>query len=202
MSIIELEGAYNVRDVGGLATADGRQTRHALLYRGDSLDAITDSDQDLLFRKLKIGAVIDVRARKEIACAAWRDSAVRYYQLAVIGDENAGTSPLPVSDPPELAKVYLADLQRGAPALCEILEVLAEQLGAGIPCIVHCAAGRDRTGGIMAVLLAAIGVGDEEIARDYVLSNHHARHVERRLAENPLYANGQVTGHGPVPGEC
>jgi protein-tyrosine phosphatase len=198
MSIIELAGAYNVRDVGGLATADDGQTRHALLYRGDSLDAITDNDQDLLFRQLNIGTVVDVRARKEIAYAKWRDTAVRYYQLAVISDENVGTSPLPVSDPAELAKVYLADLQNGAPVLREILAVLANHLEAGIPCIVHCAAGRDRTGGIMAVLLAAIGVRDEEIVRDYVLSNHHARHVERRLAENPLYANGQITGHGPV----
>ena len=47
MTAVELQGAYNVRDLGGLRTSDGRRTRHGLVYRGDSLDHLTGSDTEL-----------------------------------------------------------------------------------------------------------------------------------------------------------
>ena len=50
MTAVELQGAYNVRDLGGLRTSDGRRTRHGLVYRGDSLDHLTGSDTELLVR--------------------------------------------------------------------------------------------------------------------------------------------------------
>jgi len=49
MTAVELQGAYNVRDLGGLRTRDRRRTKHGLIYRGDSLDSITAADASLLF---------------------------------------------------------------------------------------------------------------------------------------------------------
>ena len=197
MSVIDLDGAYNVREVGGLATLDGGRTRHRLLYRGDSLDAISARDADLLFNKLGIGAVIDVRSKPEIAYAKWRD-AVDYHHLPLIEEGSIGKQPFPSAIPTELAKAYLSDLQEGRSQLRAIAEVLAGHLSSARPCIVHCAAGRDRTGAIFAVLLAAVGVRDEDIAADYAQSNRSARHVAQRLAANPLYANGQTAAREPV----
>jgi protein tyrosine/serine phosphatase len=198
MGAIELDGAYNVRELGGLVTRDGGRTRHCVLYRGDSLDVISERDQDVLFNKLHIGAVIDVRSKQEITYAKWKGSAVLYYQLALLGDQEIGTRAFPNAAPEKLAEVYLSNLQQGISAVCATFEVLASHLGAGTPCIIHCAAGRDRTGAIVATLLAALGVRDEDIARDYVQSNVHAHHVTQRLAENPLYANGRTDDGEPV----
>lgn len=198
MSAIELDGAYNVRDLGGLVTLDGGRIRPRLLYRGDSLDDISTRDEGLLFEKLRIGAVIDVRSKQEIAYAKWKDSAVDYYQLALLDDNYIGRHAFPSAVPEGLAKVYLSNLQLGITAVRTTLEVLASQLSAGIPCIINCAAGRDRTGAIIATLLAALGVRDEDIALDYIQSNRCASHVTRRLARNPLYANGHAAGGKPV----
>ncbi len=198
MSAVELDGAYNVRDVGGLRTPDGGQTRSGLLYRGDSLDAISAQDEDRLFRELGIGAVIDVRTKAEVRPAHWRESGVRYWQVPLIAEEYLGQQPLADASPAQLAAGYLKDLRRGAGALQKIGAILADELSQPVPCLVHCAAGRDRTGAIMAVLLAAVGVRDEDIAADYIRSNHHAHHVTRRLAENPIYANGLAADGKPV----
>lgn len=199
MRIVELEGAYNVRDIGGVPAADGRRIRPGLLYRGGSLDAITASDQDLLFVQLRIGAVIDVRARREIGPASWRDAFANYHQLPVISDELIGTSPMPQNDPHALADVYLNDLERAAPIAARIVDLTAGYTGQRIPCIIHCAAGRDRTGLLAAVLLMVLDVQDAVIAHDYVLSNQDASHVERGLAANPLYLNGRLPGHELAP---
>jgi hypothetical protein len=72
------------------------------------------------------------------------------------------------------------------------LEVTAANLQAGVPTLFHCAAGRDRTGVMAALLLDLVGVTFGEIARDYVQSNRNARRVTQKLAENPLYANHEA----------
>jgi protein-tyrosine phosphatase len=199
MNVVELDGAYNVRDIGGLRTLAGGRTRHFLLYRGDSLDAISEKDEKLLFEKLKIGVVIDVRSRVEVDDTGLRSPTARYYQLPLIDDKSIGKLPFIHMSPEELADAYLADLHQGTAALRSIFEILAAHLINGTACIVHCAAGRDRTGAIMALLLASVGVRDEDIALDYVKSNRHADRIARRLASNPLYANGQTVDRRPVP---
>lgn len=199
MGAIELDGAYNVRDLGGLPTGDGGQTRRGLLYRGDSLDALSGHDQDLLFGQLGIGVVVDLRTRPEVAPAAWRDGPVRYFQFPLISERKMGTEPFPVGQPEDLGRLYLSNLAEGEEAVRDTLAVLAEYLAQPTPCIVHCAAGRDRTGVIMAELMSMLGVTDEAIARDYSQSNRHAAEVARRLAANPLYANGQSrTGYEAI----
>ncbi|HEV2371103.1 MAG TPA: tyrosine-protein phosphatase [Streptosporangiaceae bacterium] len=199
MSAIELDGAYNVRDLGGLPTEGGSQTRYGLLYRGDSLDAISPHDQDTLFHQLGIGVVVDLRTRPEVAPAAWRDGSVQYYQFPLISERKMGTEPFPVGQPEDLGRLYMSNLEDGQEPVRATLEVLAEHLSKGTPCIVGCAAGRDRTGVIMAVLLSMLGVTDDAIAQDYSESNRHAAEVALRLASNPLYANGQPpTGYEAI----
>jgi len=201
MTAVELQGAYNVRDVGGLRADGGGWTRPGLLYRGDSLDALSAADEKVLFGELGIGTVIDVRTPAEVSPAPWRESGVGYRQIPLIAPEFLGKQPMAQAAPPQLAAAYLSDLQRGAGALREICAVLAAELERGVPCLVHCAAGRDRTGAIMAVLLSAIGVTDAEVAADYTRSNRHAGHVTQRLAANPMYANGLSASGDPVLAE-
>lgn len=188
MTAVDLQGAYNVRDLGGLRTAGGGETRYGLIYRGDSLDDITTADAEVLFDKLGIGAVIDLRTKAETELGH-PDLPVSRYRFSVLGEGKLGTEPFPSDDPAELAKVYLSNITNGRHSVRETLGVIAPNLEAGVATLFHCAAGRDRTGIMAALLLGIGGVTDGQIADDYVQSNRNARRVTRKLAENPLYRN-------------
>jgi protein-tyrosine phosphatase len=188
MTAIELQGAYNVRDLGGLRTRDGRFTRPGVIYRGDSLDNITPGDAKILFDKLGIGTIIDLRTKAETDLVELSFPVLRY-RYSVLIEGRLGSEPFPSDDPAELAKVYLSNLDHGRPAVKATFDIIAANLPAGVPTLFHCAAGRDRTGIVAAVLLSLVGVTDGQIAMDYVQSNRNARRVTKKLEENPLYAN-------------
>ena len=189
MTAVELEGAYNVRDLGGLRTVSGARTRHGLIYRGDSLDAITSADAELLFGKLRIGTIVDLRTKAETELSREKLPVPRF-RFSVLVEGRLGTEPFPSDEPAELAKVYLGNLDDGRAAVKGTFEVVAGNLPRGVATLFHCAAGRDRTGIMAALLLGVVGVTNGQIAQDYVQSNRNARRVTRKLAENPLYANG------------
>jgi protein tyrosine/serine phosphatase len=188
MTAVELQGVYNVRDLGGLRTKDGRRTKHGVIYRGDSLDSITPADATILFDKLGIGTIVDLRTKAETELSGQLFPVPRY-RYSVLVEGRLGHEPFPSDDPTELAKVYLSNIRTGQAAVKGTFEIIAANLPAGVATFFHCAAGRDRTGIIAALLLGLVGVTDGQIAMDYVQSNRNARRVTKKLAENPLYAN-------------
>jgi len=191
MTAVDLQGAANVRDLGGLRTRDRRRTRPGLIYRGDSLDSITLADATILFDKLGIGTIVDLRTAAETELTEL-SFPVPWYRFSVLAEGRLGRVPFSSDDPAELAKVYLNNLEGGREAVKRTFEVIAANLQAGVPTLFHCAAGRDRTGIISALLLDLVDVTFGEIAKDYVQSNRNARRVTRKLAENPLYANHEA----------
>lgn len=188
MTAIELQGAYNVRDLGGLRTKDKRITRPGVIYRGDSLDSITPDDAKILFDKLGVGTIIDLRTKAETELTEL-NLPVERVRYSVLIEGRLGHEPFPSDDPVELAKVYLSNIDNGRAAVKGTLDIIARNLRAGEATLFHCAAGRDRTGIMSALLLGLVGVTDGQIAMDYVQSNRNARRVTKKLAENPLYAN-------------
>ncbi len=188
MTAIELQGAYNVRDLGGLRTKNGRLTRPGVVYRGDSLDNITPADEKILFDKLGIATIVDLRTLAETESKDLHFPVPRY-RFSVLVEGRLGHEPFPSDDPAELAKVYLKNLESGRAAVTGTFDIIAANLQAGAATLFHCAAGRDRTGIIAALLLSLVGVTDGQIAMDYVQSNRNARRVTKKLAENPLYAD-------------
>jgi protein-tyrosine phosphatase len=191
MTAVDLEGAYNVRDLGGLRTRDKRRTRYGLIYRGDSLDSITPADSKMLFGELGIGTIVDLRTKDETDLVEL-SFPVQRCRFSVLAEGRLGREPFPSDDPAELAKVYLGNLEGGRAAVKSTFDVIAGNLREGVPTLFHCAAGRDRTGIMAALLLDLVDVTFGEIARDYVQSNRNARRVTQKLAENPLYANHEA----------
>ena len=191
MTAVDLQGAFNVRDLGGLRTRDGRRTRYGLIYRGDSLDSITPSDAQVLFEKLGISTIVDLRTQAETDLIELSFPVARC-RFSVLAEGRLGREPFPSDDPAELAKVYLNNIEGGRQAVKNTFEVIAANLQAGVATLFHCAAGRDRTGIMSALLLDLVDVTFGEIAKDYVQSNRNAKRVTRKLAENPLYANNEA----------
>jgi protein-tyrosine phosphatase len=194
MTAVELQGAYNVRDLGGLRTSDGRITRDGLVYRSDSLAHLTRSDTERVFGELGIGVIIDLRTKEETE-GEDAEFSVPGYRFSLLEEGRLGREPFPSDDPAELAKVYLSNLDHGRAAAAATVEILGRYISDGVPSLFHCAAGRDRTGVISALLLALVNVTDSQIAADYVQSNRHARLVTRKLATNPLYSHHDAHGN-------
>ena len=180
---LDLEGTYNVRDLGGYRTADGRTTRWRTFLRADSLHRLSAESQASLI-DYGLQAAIDLRGSSELEerpSVFSGSSDVVYYHRNLLGDEPlAGTEYILVREASErIANSYTSWLDLLKPRFGEVLATLAEP-GAR-PAIFHCASGQDRTGIISALLLCIAGVPAETIAEDYGLSAPYLR--ERYLAE-------------------
>ncbi|MFC0506279.1 tyrosine-protein phosphatase [Micromonospora costi] len=186
---VTFDRLHNFRDLGGYRADDGRTVRWGLVYRSDSLGKLTGTDLER-FRQLRVRTVIDLRYPWEIAARgrvpdvdglAWHNLSIEHrpYDQATID---------PALDPWRyLADRYAEVAADGARELRRALEVIA---GADGPLVFHCASGKDRTGLLAALLLALLGVDDDQIAEDFALTelaterlvaDWHALHPDRTL---------------------
>ncbi|MBF9134226.1 tyrosine-protein phosphatase [Plantactinospora sp. S1510] len=161
---------FNFRDVGGRPGLDGRLVQRQRLYRSDSPHRI-DGDDRKAFAALGIRTVIDLRRPSEVR----RHGRVPSYDgLAYhhIHPEHAFWEESAYSEELGLAR-YLAERYHdlattGSAGLVAAIEVIADAQAA--PALVHCVAGKDRTGVVCALTLSVLGVADEDIAEDYARS--------------------------------
>jgi hypothetical protein len=182
---VALEGAFNCRDLGGYTTADGSRVRWGSVFRSDALQLLSTGDLRQL-QSLGVDRVIDLRSPGEIATVgrgSLAEGTVRYLTASVIpslSDEALGAPP---GD--DIAQRYLWYLDVGRDALAMIFENLAEE-GRGAV-VFHCAAGKDRTGVLAALLLSVLGVGEDDIIADYALTNRAMPSILERLARDPRH---------------
>ena len=162
---LPLDGTRNVRDVGGYATRTGRRTRWRTLLRSDELTCIPPHAQQELL-DLGLRQVIDLRWPEELDRSPnvfLESPVVRYTSVPLLADD-----PTPHHG---LAGMYLHVFDARSPQLAEVARaLLAED---GLPAIVGCAAGKDRTGVSIALLLDLVGVPTDVIVEDYALSAHY-----------------------------
>jgi protein tyrosine/serine phosphatase len=191
---IKLEGAFNVRDLGGLSTDDGRSLTPGLVYRGDALRSLTPEDRRVITEDLGVKTVIDLRTIEEAGGDGLEDARtfpeLTVFNFSIVPEGRIGREPFPSNEPEKLAVRYVENLEEGLDAIRDALVEISAAAERGEPVLFHCQAGRDRTGLLSALLLKLVGVADDEVIADYVASNRNAADVTKRLLENPLYANG------------
>ena len=158
---LRLPGTRNLRDVGGYPAGDGRETRWRTLLRTDALDQLPVASQETL-HELGIRQVIDVRWAHEVEGrpSVFLDSnEVRYRNLPIMPDQAV---------PDGIAATYRHMFDTRSTALAGIARALLDP--GGLPAVIGCAAGVDRTGVTVALLLSAVGVPADVVAGDYALS--------------------------------
>ena len=217
---IRLDGTTNTRDLGGLPTTDGGTTVPGRILRSDNLQTLTEADVGRLVHDIGLSQVVDLRTTAEILLEgrgplrAVPGLEHRHFTLlperghhtdvfAVEDEELPGDLPgdwvetlLPrqeterdAGEPPAV-RAYLGYLQHRGEAVVGALRALA---GAGPGAsVVHCAAGKDRTGVVVALALAVAGVRDEEIVADYALTAEVIEALVAKLAASPTYAEDMV----------
>jgi len=198
---VDLEGTANTRDVGGLPTVDGRTTRSGILLRSDNLQQLTGSDVHRLVEELGLRTVVDLRSRGEVHLEGpgpLRAAGLTHHHLSLIPellgepDEAEVDRAVPhrpargTDDPTDMTGYYVGYLQDVPDSMATALRVLAD--GSSGPTVVHCAAGKDRTGVVVAVALSLAGVRRSAVVADYVRSAERVEAVLARLQASPTYA--------------
>ena len=156
---------FNVRDLGGLRTADGRTVRPRQLFRADGVHRLEGEDLERA-RGLQLRTVLDLRTAEEVERGRFPVDAlpVAWHHLPLMRKMWAEEELVPTDGAaPFLTARYLDMVETSGPALGEAVEVLAD----GAPALFHCAAGKDRTGVLAAFVLGLLGVGHDDIAADY-----------------------------------
>ena len=216
MPWIELEGAVNVRDLGGLPTEDGHETASGRLLRADNLQELSPSDVDRLVRDIGVTTVVDLRSSAELASegAAPLDAVpgVRHTHHPVIPEigsaTDAAVKALLVRSEQDRSRFpvdptcghYLGYLDDRPDQVVGAVRSIARDQGAAL---VHCAAGKDRTGVVVALALTAVGVRPQAVIADYAATGKRAEAILGRLRRSPTYARDidsqPAESHRPRP---
>ncbi|WP_412075256.1 tyrosine-protein phosphatase [Streptomyces xanthophaeus] len=166
---VEFQRLHNFRDLGGYRTRDGRTVRWRRLYRSDSLAKLQGQDWED-FLALGVRTVIDLRYPWEIEAKGRIPEAegIAYANLSVEHRPYDQAEIDPGLDPWRyLADRYAEVALDGAAELRRALELIAD---GSAPQVFHCASGKDRTGLLAALVLALLGVDEDDIAADFALT--------------------------------
>jgi protein-tyrosine phosphatase len=220
---LHLDGTTNTRDLGGLPTVDGGETAFGRVLRSDNLQTLSDTDVRTLVEDIGLTEVVDLRTTAEILMegrsplrevdavthrhftllpergmrtdvfAAEEDDDEIRAQLPADWVESLlprQTAPGDQGEPPAV-RSYLGYLTDGTENVLAALRSLAS--GGPGAAVVHCAAGKDRTGVVVALSLAVAGVEPEAIIADYAQTAEVIEALVAKLAASPTYAEDMTT---------
>ena len=191
---IDLEGAVNVRDVGGMPVEGGGTTAPRVLIRSDNLQGLSDKDVQRLTGDLGVTTVVDLRTPAEVDAEGpgpLVHAGLRHVHLDLIpgwDPQRADVGRLVPHEQREagdMSHFYLGYLDEAPGPVIEALRELTAAAGA---VVVHCAAGKDRTGVVVALALVCAGVPREEIVADYALTAERIEAIRDRLVASSTYA--------------
>jgi len=194
--LVTLDGAVNVRDIGGYRTSDGLQVTRWRLFRGDALSQLTGPDLERLDR-LGLRTVIDFRTPGEVllAGADRLPFGVQFVSLPVGGGDLGSVYELIASGDHDRQQRELGDgraaslmvaINRGFVADARQREAFGVALRLAcsperLPLLYHCSGGKNRAGWMTAIVLTLLGVPREVVLRDYLLSNDFHRTDYQKL---------------------
>jgi protein-tyrosine phosphatase len=218
---LRLDGTTNTRDLGGLPTTDGGTTVAGRILRSDNLQTLSDDDVRRLGEEVRLREVLDLRTTAEVLLEGRGPlrsvPQVTHRHFSLLPERGHHTDVFAVEEEtelPELPDDWAESLlprqvgprdQDEPPAVRSYLGYLAHRpdnvvgalralaSGSDGAAVVHCAAGKDRTGVVVAFALAVAGVGHEEIVADYAMTAEVIDALMAKLAASPTYAEDMET---------
>jgi protein-tyrosine phosphatase len=186
---LNLAGASNFRDLGGYRTRDGRAVRWRQIFRSNHLGHLTEADIEVL-RPLGLKSAFDFRGTEERVAASCGVAGIAVHSLpieptvvAALRTRIADGMPLSSADAVEVMRESYRDYVRyNTPSFRALFALLLEDRA---PLVIHCTAGKDRTGFACALILYSLGVPDDLIAEDYLLTNRFYRRDPNASSDLP-----------------
>ena len=188
--LIDLEGCLNFRDLGGYPAAGGRSLAWRRIYRSDGLHRLTGPDVVRLRDELGLTDLIDLRSTAELRLdgrGPLENEPMAFHHVPLFdGDRPSTFSPDMQMRMEEmsLADRYFGLVEMAKEPIARVVELIADAKGGAV---YHCAAGKDRTGVISAILLSVLGVPEELIVADYALSRQNLDAIIERLNASDGY---------------
>lgn len=194
---VELDGALNARHLGGISAADGRRFRDGLVYRMDSPQFLTEAGAQELLGERGLRTIIDLRYPRESS-----EEGIGHLAVDDVVHVNIPVASSERQTAPGLREMLEAEAGRpldevraeyyrgyfttadGAAIVSAISELLRPN---ALPALIHCAAGKDRTGSVVAILLSALGASDDEVIDDYAASDPNVPGIIGRLHDLGTY---------------
>lgn len=198
--VLPLSGIHNFRDYGGYAVEDGGRLRSGLLWRSAHHEAATDEDLDAL-DAIGLDTVIDLRGDDERELHPCRRSDKFAGRVLFAGGITAGLAPhLQAAGgaiDAETARARMIDTYAGMPYRPALVATLRLYLAAlaeyDTPSLVHCVAGKDRTGFAVAIVHRLLGVHEDDLMQDYLLTNTAGK-IEERIEQGAAHIRTRYGG--------
>ena len=179
-SVVPIQNGINFRDLGGIKTSDGRQIRSGMLYRSGEFSRLSDEEKKFLSDELNLHYILDYRDQLEIdrnPDNLWNNS--QYFNIPANPLSDEITASLVSDDIFVLKKYSPLDfmiklyqlLPFNNPAYKKLISILLNANGK--PLVQHCAVGKDRTGVGVALTLFALGVSEDVVMQDYLLTEQY-----------------------------
>ena len=186
---LDVEGSFNVRDLGGYKTAGGRITKPRRFLRAGSLYGLTPQGRKTLL-DAGVRCVLDLRSFQELKShpsAVQNDDGFDWYHIPMLDYVQSAINGSAFSNfPASMEEMYTGLLEEGAPEFRRVFELFADPRYPGA--LFHCTAGKDRTGVTAMLLLALAGVDAETIVEDYSHSERLLAHLHADLPKGfPAY---------------
>src|SRR3984957_14841264 len=186
---LNLAGASNFRDLGGYPGRDGRPVRWRQIFRSNHLGHLTEADIEAL-RPLGLKSAFDFRGTQERAEAMCAVAEITVHSLPIeptvtaeLRSRLAAGGPVLPADALEVMRdSYRSYVRQNTPSYRALFAHLLEDRA---PLVIHCTAGKDRTGFACALVLHALGVADDLITEDYLLTNRFYRRDPNSSSELP-----------------
>ena len=199
--LVDLDGPANFRDLGGVTTDDGGIVRTGRVFRSDSLSYLSGQDVERLRDELGVRTVIDLRAGHEVEDYGHGPLEAHVRQLHMPIVDQTREPALPTRKERKAAKfqtldqIYAFMLEEYAARFAAVLGVIAEPENQ--PVVFHCAAGKDRTGLVSALILGLCRVPDAEIMSDFAFTESRMPTI---VARHTAHAEANET-HAEVAGQ-
>ncbi|QHC01443.1 hypothetical protein EK0264_14875 [Epidermidibacterium keratini] len=194
---LQVDGALNARDLGGMPAGDGRVIRRGVVVRMDSPQFVTDDGARTLLDEHGIRTVLDLRyptESQEGGIGPLATDAVTHVNIPIkSSDEQVAPGLRQMIEaaegrpPAEVTFEYYQGYFTASDGQAIVAAVRELVRPDALPAVVHCAAGKDRTGAVVAIALSAVGVPDEVIADDYAASAAAVAGIVRRLRDTGAY---------------
>ncbi|MBO0979728.1 tyrosine-protein phosphatase [Microbacterium sp. SD291] len=184
MTVIAIDGVTGFRDVGGIPAATGT-IRSGRLFRSGHLAGLGPDAADEL--RARVRRIVDLRADDEVADDVTAASGIRITRLPLY----LGSARSFFLEDYSLGEIYAHLLSGSAAALVSAMRIIA----AGEPTLVHCTAGKDRTGITIALALAAVGADRDAVVADYALTADLIPAAHRRATSERLAAKYPESRH-------